>query len=215
MESKFIASTIDHTVLKPDLSTDQIIKIGEEVLKYNFASACIPPAFVPLLRNAFPSLKICTVVSFPFGYDTTKTKLAACESAVHSGIDEVDLVVNIAFAKAAKWEEIKTEMALINDYLHENDKLVKWIFENCYLNSQEIIKLCTLCNETNADFAKTSTGFGTYGARIEDVELMKAHLDPKVAIKASGGIRTRNAAIDFIEAGASRIGSSSGVKIIS
>lgn len=215
MESRDLASYIDHTILKPNLTLTEVMQVAKEVSLHGFASVCIPSSYIKAVKTEFPNIKICTVVSFPFGYDDSKAKLKMCESAINDGADELDLVTNVSWVKSGLWKEIEAEMLQINNFIHSNGKLVKWIFENSFLSQDEIIRLCELCNITNADFAKTSTGFGSHGARMEDVLLMKTHLNSKLKIKASGGIKTLEQTQEYINAGVSRIGTSSGMKIIS
>ncbi len=214
MKKKSFAQYIDHTILKPNINFFDVLKIGQEVSKYGFASACIPPNFVFDLACEIPEINICTVISFPFGYSHTQVKLNECKQSIEDGADELDLVVNVTDVKSGKWQKISSEMKTINEFIHSKGKIVKWIFENSYLTSEEIVRLCNLCNETKPDFAKTSTGFGNYGARKEDVILMRKYLNQDIKIKASGGIKTFEEANEFINLGASRIGASSGINII-
>lgn len=211
---KHIEKYIDHTVLKPNISEKDVQKILDETSENGFASACIPPCFVKYAKQSSDNIAICTVISFPFGYQDTQVKLAECRQAIKDGADELDLVVNVTKVKSGKWDEVEEEMKAVNELIHQNGKLVKWIFENSYLEKDEIVKLCEICNRTNPDFAKTSTGFGNYGARLEDVVLMRKTLKKEIAIKASGGIRNLEEAIKYISIGATRIGSSSGISII-
>lgn len=210
-----VNSLIDHTILKPDVSRERVLEIGKETLDFQFASACVPPSFVKNLASGFPTLEICTVIGFPLGYTSTASKLHECQQAIIDGASELDVVVNASFLKSNMIAELRHEMTIITDFVHEKDKKVKWIFENSRLSQEDIINLCNLCNEVKPDFAKTSTGFGRYGARIEDVQLMKQMLIPEVKIKASGGIRTFADAKAYINLGVSRIGTSSGTKIVS
>lgn len=214
MDKLTFASYIDHTILKPNIQIADSFRIAKETAEYHFASACIPPSHVKSVAAKFPDITLCTVISFPFGYDETFVKLKSCENAIKDGAQELDIVVNISKIKSGDWDTISYEMQLLNDFIHSEDKLVKWIFENSYLTPQEIMNLCALCNQTNVDFAKTSTGFGEYGARIEDVKLMRENLNENIAIKASGGIRSLNEAMEFINEGAMRIGTSSGVQLM-
>lgn len=215
MKTSELASYIDHTILKPNLSMPDVMQLAQEVSEHGFASVCIPSSYIKPVKAEFQDINICTVVSFPFGYDSSKAKIKMCDSAIIDGADELDLVTNVSWVKSGFWKEIHEEMLQINNFIHANGKIVKWIFENSYLSQDEIIRLCELCNDTNADFAKTSTGFGSHGARIEDVMLMKSNLNERVKIKASGGIKTFEQTKEYINAGVSRIGTSSGMKIIS
>lgn len=214
MESaKNIASYIDHTILKPTASKEDVIRIASETKENGFASACIPPSFVSDVRAAFPDLTICTVIGFPLGYSDTLAKIGESLKAISDGADELDVVVNVSKIKSEEWEYVEAEMSKITDAIHDNGKIVKWIFETCYLTDEDIIRLCKICNEICADFAKTSTGFGIRGASMEDIRLMKTHLSPHVSIKASGGIRTFDVAQAYLKEGVHRLGTSSGIKI--
>lgn len=214
MDGKALAKYIDHTILKPDMHEEDALRIGNEVAKYNFASACVPSSYLAFLKERLPEVNLCTVISFPFGYDSADAKVKACMSAIDQGANELDLVVNISKVKSGSWNYILSEFHAVNDAVHSKGKIVKWIFENSFMENDEIVRLCEICNKTGADFAKTSTGFGEYGARLEDVELMKSNLSDEIKIKASGGIRTLEEAMSYINLGVSRIGTSSGVKLI-
>lgn len=208
-------SYIDHTLLKPDATLKQILGVALETEVHNFASLCIPPAYVKICAKEFPTVNICTVIGFPLGYNHTKSKLKECKQAVKDGASELDVVVNAGLVKSEEFDKVEKEMRLLTNYAHDHDKTIKWIFETSLLTQDEIVKLCKLCNKVKPDYAKTSTGFGKYGARIEDVTLMKSTLDANIKIKASGGIRTYEDAIKYINLGVSRIGTSSGIKIVS
>ncbi len=214
MEGKELAGFIDHTILKPNMLQADALRIGQEVAQYNFASACIPSSYLSFLKEKLPEVNLCTVISFPFGYDSSDAKVKACLSAIKDGANELDLVVNISKVKSGAWNYVRDEFKQVNEAIHGEGKTVKWIFENSFMENDEIARLCEICSETDADYAKTSTGFGEYGARIEDVKLMKAHLSEKIKIKASGGIRTLEDAKAYIDLGVSRIGTSSGVKLV-
>ena len=217
MKSQELARFIDHTLLKPNTTIEQINKLCEEAIEYNFASVCIPPYYVSkaykLLINT-ESVKVCTVIDFPFGYDFTAGKIESIKKAIDYGVDELDVVVNIPAAKDGDWDTIDYDIEALRSITSRNDKLLKIIFETCYLTKEEIVQLAKICLKHNVDYLKTSTGYGTGGATIEDVTLMKKIAGDKAKVKASGGIRTLEDTLKMIEAGASRIGASAGVKII-
>lgn len=208
--------TIDHTNLKPNASTDDFIKLCDEAILYNFKSVCVPPSWVEFcadrLRNE--EVVVCTVIGFPLGYSTTQTKIYEVKNALENGADEIDLVVNISAVKSNLWEDVEDEIQLISMFVKNKNKLLKVIFETAYLSDAEIIQLCTICSTWGVAFVKTSTGFGPAGANIEQVRLMKANINPSMQVKASGGIRNYEEAKAMIEAGAGRLGTSSGVIII-
>ncbi|MBP7478107.1 MAG: deoxyribose-phosphate aldolase [Chitinophagales bacterium] len=208
--------TIDHTNLKPNASTDDFIKLCDEAILYNFKSVCVPPSWVEFcadrLRNE--EVVVCTVIGFPLGYSTTQTKIYEVKNALENGADEIDLVVNISAVKSNLWEDVEDEIQLISMFVKNKNKLLKVIFETAYLSDAEIIQLCTICSTWGVAFVKTSTGFGPAGAKIEQVRLMKANINPSMQVKASGGIRNYEEAKAMIEAGAGRLGTSSGVIII-
>jgi len=212
-----LARAIDHTLLKPNCTDSDILKICQEANTYGFASVCVPPTFVSLAKkNTDESVAVCTVIGFPFGYNETGTKIAAIRKAVESGADELDVVVNISKVKSADWESIKNEVdQLVTIIKSKYNKVLKLILETAYLADDELATLCQICNDFGVDFAKTSTGYAPEGADLEQVKLMRKLLNEKVKIKASGGIGNRSEAEAFIAAGASRIGASKGVLIVS
>ncbi|MBK9733595.1 MAG: deoxyribose-phosphate aldolase [Saprospiraceae bacterium] len=207
---------IDHTNLKADAGIDHIKVLCEEAIKYNFAAVCVPPYFIDHAKTWLynSNVLLCTVISFPLGYQQTKVKIEECKKVIIAGADELDVVVNIAAIKSNDWLTIRNELENISTFIHLKKKVMKLIFETSYLTEVEIIKLCHLCVEFKIDFAKTSTGFSSEGATIHNVKLMKDNLGGFVKIKASGGIKSREMAIMMIDAGADRIGTSSGVSIV-
>lgn len=217
MKPEELARYIDHTLLKPNATFDQIDKLCEEAIEYNFASVCVQPYYVSkaykLLINT-ESVKVCTVIDFPFGYDFTAAKVESIKKAIDYGADELDAVVNIPAIKDGDWDTINYDLEALRSITSRNDKLLKIIFETCYLTKEEIEKVAEICLKHNIDYLKTSTGYGTGGATIEDVSLMKKIAGDKAKVKASGGIRTLEDTLKMIEAGASRIGASAGVKIV-
>jgi deoxyribose-phosphate aldolase len=210
-----IASFIEHTNLSPQLTIGDIDKLVDEARQYHFAGVCVPPFWVrrAYRERAKENIFIVTVAGFPLGYNMTETKLDEIKRAIDNGADEIDLVWNItSFKTGIPWTKI--EVAKCSKLAHDHQKLLKVIIETAYLSHSEIEKACKLCADAGADFVKTSTGFAPSGATVEHVTLMKKVLPPYVGIKASGGIKTKAQAFALIEAGASRIGTSSGVSII-
>jgi deoxyribose-phosphate aldolase len=212
MDDAYILSHVDHTLLTAVAAWPELKQLCEEALKFSTASVCIPPCYIAPVRKAFPDLNICTVIGFPLGYDVTPTKLSAARSAIDDGADELDMVVNISDVKNGEFDRVETEIAAMKEVA--GDRIVKVIVETCYLTTQEKISLCHAVTSVGADYIKTSTGFGTAGATMDDVILFKEHIGPDVKIKAAGGIRTREDMIAFLEAGCSRLGTSSAVKLL-
>ena len=208
---------IDHTILKPDITSDQIKKICNEALQYGFASVCVQPYYVPLAFDMLKDqekVKVCTVVDFPFGYSSTFSKVESIKKAIDFGAEEIDSVINVLAIKNEDWKAVKYDLEAMKYITLINKKLIKIIFETCYLTSYEIEKLSQLCVDFEIDFLKTSSGYGTAGATVENIRLMKKIAGNKAKIKASGGIKTLEQTLAMIEAGADRIGTSSGVNII-
>lgn len=205
---------IDHTNLKNTATLKDIESLCNEAIKYKFASVCVYPYYVQLAHNLLKdtNIDICTVVGFPSGMSTTATKVYEAINAVEEGATEIDMVINIAALKNKDYDYVKNEIEEIRDAI--DGKVLKVIIETCLLTSDEIIKMTEICNETFVNFIKTSTGFSEHGARIEDIELINEHKNELLEIKASGGIRNLKTAEDMIKVGATRIGTSSGVKIM-
>ena len=212
MEDNFILSHVDHTLLAPTAAWSEIEKLCNEAIKYKTASVCIPPCYVKLVRDTFPDLVICTVIGFPLGYDVLATKAIATQAAIESGADEIDMVINLSDVKNNNFAAIKAEINVLKQVV--GDRILKVIIETCYLTESEKINLCKAVTDAGADYIKTSTGFGTAGATLEDIRLFKANIGSDVKMKAAGGIRTREDMVLFIEAGCSRLGTSSAVKIL-
>jgi len=212
---KDIANLIDHTNLYPQASQADIIKLCEEAVKYKFLSVCINPVYVPLavsiLKNKSP--RVCTVIGFPLGAISGEMKFAEARFLIHQGADELDMVLNIGALKENKIEIIKNDIEKVVNAADGN--CVKVIIETYLLDKEEKILACNLVQDCGANFVKTSTGFSRGGATIEDVKLIKKTVGDHMGIKASGGIKTKEAVLSFIDAGANRIGTSSGVEIIS
>ncbi len=207
---------IEHTLLKQDTSSKDIERICEEALKYNFAAVCIPPYFTKAasLLLASSEVEVCTVIGFPMGYAHTVAKVEEIKRAINDGADHVDIVVNVAAVKDANWRYVESDIESTVRTAQLKDKVAKLILETSRLSANEIQKLCDICVEVGADYVKTSTGFDGQRADIQSVLLMKRFTKGKVKIKASGGIRSKEDALSMIEAGADRLGTSSGVKIV-
>lgn len=211
-----VAPYIDHTILKPATITGDVKKVCDEALQYKFAAVCIPPTYVKAARDFLigSDVKLATVIGFPFGYSTTAAKFAEVMQAIEDGADEFDVVINISFAKNGQWNQLEAELKQLISPVHENGKVVKVIIESGVLTDEEIIRCCEVCTKVGADFVKTSTGYAETGATLAAVQLMRQHLPSHIRIKASGGIKTYEAAKMYIEAGADRIGCSAGVAIV-
>ncbi|MBX7227842.1 MAG: deoxyribose-phosphate aldolase [Chitinophagales bacterium] len=215
-EMSNIASYIEHTVLKPVATLQDVRQLCEEAAQYHFAVAMVPPIYVAEARSFLIGSKvnIGTVIGFPLGYNLTETKLTEAELAINDGADDIDMVVNISAVKSGNWDIVAKDIAMVTHLCKENGKIVKVIFESGLLDDKEIIQLCEICNALNINYAKTSTGFATIGATIDAVKLMRATLNKDIKIKASGGIKTKEDAQAMIAAGADRIGTSSGITMI-
>ena len=212
MELKDILAKCDHTLLAQSATWEEIKAICDDGMKYSTASVCIPASFVKQAKEYVgEKLAICTVIGFPNGYATTAAKCFMAHDAVENGADEVDMVINIGWAKEGKWDAITSEIRDIKG--HCGGKILKVIIETCLLTDEEKIALCKCVSDSGADFIKTSTGFSKAGATFHDVELFKKHVAPHVAIKAAGGISSLEDAEKFIELGATRLGTSRIVKI--
>lgn len=205
---------IDHTVLKPETTKDQVAKVLEEAKEYDFASVCINPTWVSFAAEGLKGtdVKVCTVIGFPLGANTPAVKAFETKDAIANGADEIDMVINIGALKDKNYDLVLEDIKAVVEA--SGDKLVKVIIETCLLTDEEKVKACELSKQAGADFVKTSTGFSTGGATVEDVALMRKTVGPEMGVKASGGARSYEDAIAFIEAGATRIGASSGVAIM-
>ncbi|HEL2110132.1 TPA: deoxyribose-phosphate aldolase [Streptococcus suis] len=205
---------IDHTILKPETSKEQVAQILAEAKEYDFASVCVNPTWVTYAAQELKDsdVKVCTVIGFPLGANTPAVKAFETKDAIENGADEIDMVINIGALKSKNDELVLEDIKAVVEA--SGDKLVKVIIETCLLTEEEKVKACQLSKEAGADFVKTSTGFSTGGATVEDVALMRKTVGPEMGVKASGGARSYEDAIAFIEAGATRIGASSGVAIM-
>jgi deoxyribose-phosphate aldolase len=210
-----IASYIDHTALKPDLTADDVRNLCEEAKTYRFAGVCVPPYYVPAAKKALGDspVELATVIGFPLGYSATVAKVEEIKRAIDEGASELDVVINLAALKSGNWNFVRHDLDRMVTAVHLKGKTIKVIIEAALLTADEMVKVCELCNELKPDFAKTSTGFNGPGANVEMIATMRRLLDPAIRIKASGGIRSAEDARALIEAGANRLGSSSGVKI--
>ncbi|NNF33514.1 MAG: deoxyribose-phosphate aldolase [Saprospiraceae bacterium] len=217
MDKNTLAGYIDHTLLKPTASLEEIFKLCDEALEHHFCSVCIAPYFVEAAAKRLENsdVKVCTVIGFPLGYQLTTLKIDEIKRALNLGVNEIDAVVNVSAVKSGDWDWVEQEIASIATTASIKDLTSKIIFETCYLTEAEVIKLCELCTQAGVNYVKTSTGFGSAGATVEMVKLMKAHIGKKMKVKASGGIRTYEDAMKMIEAGAERLGASAGVSILS
>ena len=212
MELNTILSKCDHTLLAQTATWAEIKAVCDDGMKYHTASVCIPASFVKQAKEYVgDKLPICTVIGFPNGYDTTAAKCFMASDAVENGADEVDMVINIGWAKEGKWAEITDEIAAVKHSC--KGRLLKVIIETCLLTDEEKIQLCKCVSDSGADYIKTSTGFSKAGATFGDVALFKKHVAPHVKIKAAGGISSLEDAEKFIELGADRLGTSRIVKI--
>ncbi len=211
-----LARYIDHTLLKQDATTEAIRHLCREAAAHHFASVCVNPCRVALaadlLKDAF--VKVGTVVGFPLGANETGTKVFEAGKAIEAGAQELDMVLNIGALKDGRDDFVREDIAAVVQIAKEQNIIVKVILETCLLSVDEKIRACRLCKEAGADFVKTSTGFSTSGATIEDVQLLRREVGAEMGVKASGGIRTRQQALDMIRHGASRIGTSSGIAIV-
>lgn len=210
-----LSSFIEHTNLNPALTIGDIDRLVNEALQHNFFGVCVPPFWVKRAKREInnASTTLVTVAGFPLGYNMTETKLNEIQFAIDNGADEIDLVWNVSsFKTGIPWTKI--ELAKCSKLTHDQHKIIKIIIETAYLSDSEIERACSMCADAGADFVKTSTGFAPEGAKAEHIKLMRKILPGGVGIKASGGIKTYKQALAFIEAGADRIGTSSGIHIL-
>jgi len=211
-----IAQTIDHTLLRPDADQAAVEKLCNEALNYHFASVCIAPYFVPVAHTNLQGtdIRICTVIGFPLGYTHREIKVAEAGLALAQGAQELDMVINISALKSGQKQVVQDEIAALVQLAHDKGAILKVIIETALLDDKEKIQLCEIVSASGADFIKTSTGFSTAGATLEDIHLMKKNCAPHLKIKASGGIRNLTWAKAMLSVGADRLGTSSGVAIM-
>ncbi|MGF6951737.1 deoxyribose-phosphate aldolase [Neobacillus sp. B4I6] len=210
-----VVRMIDHTSLKADATKEEIGKLVEEAKKYLFASVCVNPTWVNFAAKMLadtPEVKVCTVIGFPLGATTSETKAFETKNAIENGANEIDMVINVAALKDKQDDLVERDIAAVVGAA-KGKALVKVIIETCLLTKEEKIRACEISVKAGADYVKTSTGFSTGGATVEDIRLMRQTVGPEIGVKASGGVRSREDAIAMVEAGATRIGASSGVSI--
>ena len=205
---------IDHTILKADATEEDVLRIIEEAKKYHFYSVCINPTWVSLAKEQLKGepVAVCTVIGFPLGANTSAVKAYETTDTINNGADEVDMVINIGALKSKQFNKVQKDIEAVVEAAKDR-ALVKVIIETALLTNDEIVKACELAKIAGADFVKTSTGFSTGGAKVEDIRLMRATVGPEMGVKASGGIHNEEEAVAMVEAGATRIGTSAGVAI--
>ena len=212
MTEKDILSKVDHTLLKPTATKAEISKLCEEALKYGTASVCIPTSFIAYAHKNFPNLNICTVIGFPLGYSVLETKIFETKKAIEDGANEIDMVINQGYVKDKEYDAVTNEIRELKKAC--GNHILKVIIETCNLTEDEKIAVCKCVSDAKADYIKTSTGFGSAGATVEDVLLFKKHISSDVKIKAAGGIRTKEDLEAYVNAGVSRIGCSGAIKAL-
>ena len=210
-----INKLIDHTALKPNTNKESILKLIAEAKTYDFASVCVNPCWVALAHQELKNtdVKVCTVIGFPLGANTTEVKVFETKDAIEKGAQEIDMVINIAMLKDKEYDYVENEIHQIVEATKDK-AIVKVIIETCLLTDEEKIKACELSQKAGADFVKTSTGFSTGGATVHDIALMRKTVGAEMGVKASGGVHTHEEALAMVEAGANRIGASAGVKLL-
>lgn len=213
MNNEKILSYIDHTQLKVIATWGDIKILCDEAIRYKTASVCVPPTYIDRIHQEYgDKINICTVVGFPLGYSVTEAKIAETKKALEEGANEIDMVINISDVKNGLFDKVEKEIAALKKVV--GNKILKVIIETCYLTEEEKIEMCKVVTNAGADYIKTSTGFGTNGATIEDIKLFKKYIGPNVKIKAAGGVKTVADLEMFISEGCSRIGTSSAVKML-
>ena len=210
MKKQEILSHVDHTLLKPFAKWEDIVQLCDDAILYQTASVCVPPAYVKRIHDTYgDKLNICTVIGFPLGYSVTQAKVEETRQAAADGAGEIDMVVNISDVKNGLYDKVEEEIRQIKKAC--NGKIIKVIIETCYLDEKEKIAMCHAVTNAEADYIKTSTGFGTDGATIDDIKLFKKHIGPQVKIKAAGGISTLEEIEAYLAEGCDRIGTSRAV----
>lgn len=213
MTNEELYSYVDHTALQPYTTWDEIQRLCEEAIQYHTASVCIPSCYVGKVKETYgDQIRICTVVGFPLGYANTEAKVAETKVAIADGAVEIDMVINICDVKNGEYKKVEDEIRTLKEATGKH--ILKVIIETCYLTEEEKIAMCHAVTNAKADYIKTSTGFGTAGATLEDVLLMKANIGTDVKIKAAGGIRSREDMENYVKAGCSRLGTSSAIDIL-
>lgn len=216
MPTPNLAATFDHTLLRPDCTETQIIQLCQEARAHGFASACVPPCYVPVAARELSGseVAVCTVIGFPLGYSSSRGKFREAEIALAEGATELDMVLNVSLLKSGQLDAVRAEVEDLADLAEVHGALLKVIIETALLTEEELETAARLCAEAGAHFVKTSTGFASRGASVADVELLRRVLPPHVRIKASGGIRTRAQALALLAAGADRLGTSNSLAIL-
>lgn len=217
MQAETIASLIDHTILKADTTAAQVRQLCEEALRYKFAAVCVNPVYVALTAEMLrgSSVKVCTVAGFPLGATTTDAKVFEAQEAMQHGAQEIDMVMNVGALKSGDDAAVEDDIRRVTEACHRGNVICKVILETCLLSDEKKIRACKIAVHAGADYVKTSTGFNAAGrATVADVALMRATVGPKIGVKASGGIRTLEDLQRMVAAGATRIGTSAGVKIM-
>ena len=215
VDPKSLAQYIDHTLLKPDASAEDVLRVCDEAKKYHFASVCVNPSYIRLAADRLKGSAVtpCCVIGFPFGANTPEAKEGEALDAVINGAKEIDMVINVGAIKSEDWQLVGRDVSAVVDAV-KGKALVKVILETCLLTDEEKVRACKICKTAGAGFVKTSTGYSTGGATVKDVELMRKTVGAQMGVKASGGIRAYEDAVAMIKAGANRLGASAGISII-
>ena len=212
MDKDLIYSHVDHTLLKPTATYEEIRKVAIEAIEHKCACLCIPASYVKKVHEEFPNLNISGTVAFPLGYNTLDTKIAETKNALNDGANEIDFVINLGYVKDKRYDLVTQEIKVLKEVC--GNRVLKVIIETCYLNDEEKIELCKCVTDAKADYIKTSTGFGTAGATLDDIKLFKKYIGPNVKMKAAGGIRTREDMENYLKEGCDRIGCSVAVNVL-
>lgn len=213
MTKQEMLNHVDHTQLKAFATWEDVVKLCEEAIKYQTASVCVPPCYVKRIHDSYgEKIKICTVIGFPLGYSVTAAKITETEEALKDGADEIDMVINISDVKNGMFDKVEKEIRAIKEVCGSH--ILKVIIETCYLTEEEKIAMCKAVTDAGADFIKTSTGFGTGGATLEDIKLFKKYIGKEVKMKAAGGVKTAADLENFLKEGCERIGTSSAVLLL-
>lgn len=212
MTDSEILSHIDHTLLRPTSTAEEIDALCVEAVELNTASVCVPPSYVAYIHGKYPELNICTVIGFPLGYNTTEVKCFEARDAISNGASEIDMVINLGWVKNGEFDKVEREISELRNAC--GNKILKVIIETCYLTDDEKTALCGCVTRAGADFIKTSTGFGTGGATLADIQLFSRNIGSGVRMKAAGGVKTRDDLEMFLSAGCDRIGTSSAVRLL-
>lgn len=216
IKKKQLAKMIDHTILKPYATQSDIERLCDEAVRYGFAAVCVNPTYVSLASKVLKGsgVKVAAVIGFPLGANTPKVKAYEAEVAIADGAEELDMVINIGALKSGDFPLVREDILAVVQVAHKGNALLKVIIEACYLTNDEKVKVCQIILELGCDFVKTSTGFGDYGAKVTDVELLRKLVGNQMGVKAAGGIGTYEDALKMVKAGASRLGASSGIRIL-